>query len=298
MPAARAGGPGQSVPAYDVFKVRILLKLQDRLDPAKVKRMPESLLRQTARVTAEQLVEAECGRMNKSDRDRMVEEVLAEAFGFGPLDEFFADPHVREVLVLGTQAVLVRKDSGWVPTNVRFKDADHLQEILEKVNTYGDSASGTLPLSAMDTRLPNGFRAVAVIPPPAVEQAPMAVFVRAEPPTPAANGSVLSASGVAAVMHRPLPTGSTLIAHPVARHGPEATLDHPSRPPSHSHYRANHHKAGEFGCLRLVARGNWRAAKSCCGICAGVLRDGARAANGYRSRKVNSRDFDGDESVI
>ena len=187
MPAARAGGgSGQTLPAYEVLKVRVLIKLQDKLDPARAKRMPESLLKQTARQHAEQIVEFEFPRMNRADRDRLIQDVLAEAFGFGPLEELFGDPTVKEILVLGPQAIVARREQGWVPTNVKFLDADHLQETLEKVVLHGEVVSPGLPPSALDTKLPNGFRAVAVIPPAVLDQSAIVVFSRTEtPPAPA-----------------------------------------------------------------------------------------------------------------
>ncbi|HUR52910.1 MAG TPA: hypothetical protein VMZ71_02180 [Gemmataceae bacterium] len=179
MPAARTGS-GQTMPAYEVLKVRVLIKLQDKLHPQATRRMPESLLRQTARQHIEQVVEADFPRMSRGERDRLIEDVLSEAFGFGPLEELFGDATVKEILVLGPQAIVARRDVGWVPTNVKFLDADHLEETLEKVAMHGEVVSPGLPPSAIDTKLPNGFRAVAVIPPEILSQPAMVLFSRVE----------------------------------------------------------------------------------------------------------------------
>lgn len=179
MPASRATS-GMTIPAYEVLKVRVLVKLQDRLTPQAAKRMPESLLRQTARQQIEQIVDADFPRMSRGERDRLSEDVLSEAFGFGPLEELFADLTVKEILVLGPQAVVVRRESGWVPTNVKFLDPDHLQETLEKVVMNGEVVSPGLPSTALDLKMRNGFRAVAVIPPPILDQSPTVHFTRLE----------------------------------------------------------------------------------------------------------------------
>jgi hypothetical protein len=187
MPAARTGAAsGQTMPAYEVLKVRVLLKLQDKLDPGRARRMPESLLKQTARQQTEQIIETEFPRMNRADRDRLIVDVLSEAFGFGPLEELFGDATVKEILVLGPQAIVARREQGWLPTNVKFLDTDHLQETLDKVVLHGEAVSPGLPPSALDTRLPNGFRAVAVIPPPVLDQSAIVLFTRLDPPAPVA----------------------------------------------------------------------------------------------------------------
>jgi hypothetical protein len=187
-PPAAVRGPGSALglPAFEVLKARVLVKLHDRLDPRKSRRMPVSLLQQSARQQVEQVIEAEAPRMPRADRDRLVAEVLTEVFGFGPLEELFRDPAVLEVLVLGPHAVLARRDAGWVPTNVKFRDADHLRETLEKATAYGEAVAAGLPATAIDAKLPNGFRAVAVVPPAGVEQPGTAAFVRTTTPAPAA----------------------------------------------------------------------------------------------------------------
>ena len=194
MPGNRGAGPGHTIPAYEVLKVRVLMKLQDKLDGQASKRMPESLLRQTAKQIIEQVVDADFPRMSRGERDRLSEDVLSEAFGFGPLEELFRDPTVKEILVLGPQAIVVRREVGWVPTNVKFLDPDHLQETLDKVAMHGEVVSPGLPPAAIDTKLPNGFRVVAVIPPPILDQSATVLFTRTEdapkpapPPKPAST---------------------------------------------------------------------------------------------------------------
>jgi hypothetical protein len=148
--------------------------------------MPSSILRQSLRTHAEQLAEVEGSRLTKPDRERLVEEVLAELLGYGPLDELFRDPTVREVLVTGPHVVLARKDTaGWLPTSVRFRDEAHLRAALDRLATHADPVGGvTASVNTFDLKLPNGFRAVAVIPPEAVGQPASVAFVRVESPAP------------------------------------------------------------------------------------------------------------------
>jgi len=262
-PPARASAAQNSIPVFDIVKTRILIKLQERLDVSRSRRMPAALLAETARQQLEQLIEVEAVRLSRSDRDRLLDEVFSEAFGYGPLDELFADPAVKEITVLGPHAVIARRDQGWLPTNVKFRDDEHVHEVLEKVKAQGEPVGGGLPASALDVKLPNGFRVVAVIPPPALNLPPTAAFVRtpdAPAPssayTPAGTGShaalnlggsgshaALNLSGSAAHTppHTPPPGGSGRVAVP----GPRSSA---TRSPAPGEYVLERHR------VRIVER--------------------------------------------
>ena len=167
-------------PSVDMLKVRLLILLNDEFDAAKLQRMPASLVRETARQQLRQTLEHEDPPMTPADRDRFIEEILGEAFGFGPLEELFGDPAVSEIAVLGPYAVIARRGEGWLTTPVKFRDIEHVQEILDKVRTQGEPIGGPLPESMLDVKLNNGFRAVAVVPVPSVGASPTAAFVRVE----------------------------------------------------------------------------------------------------------------------
>lgn len=213
-PARRPDPPPASVSVYELIKTRVLAKLEDRMDPSASKRMPASLLRQSLRTFAEQIAEQDARTLPKPDRDRLIEEVLAELLGYGPLEELFNDPAVREVMVAGPSAVIVRRASGnWVPTHIRFHDDDHLRTALDRLATHADPVGGaTTSVNLYDLKLPNGFRAVAVIPPPALGVPASVAFVRvdavaatAPPATPAPEAIAGPASGR---FPGPGPTGS------------------------------------------------------------------------------------------
>src|SRR5262245_46927059 len=87
--------------SFEAVKARVVAKLEERLNPgASTRRLPSSVLRQSLRTHAEQVAEQEGGgRLAKPERDRLVDEALAELLGYGPLDELFRDPTVREVMV-------------------------------------------------------------------------------------------------------------------------------------------------------------------------------------------------------
>jgi hypothetical protein len=208
--------------SVELVKRRVLVKLEERLDMSSSKRMPQSLLRQSLRQHAEQVTEAEARSLSKADRDKIVDDVLAELLGYGPLEELFADAAVREVMVVNPSAVVARRDQGpWLPTSVKFRDEAHVRSVFERIATHADPIGPVLAsMSVFDVKLPNGFRAVAVLPPDGLDHPATAVFLRERsipgstpssagmPGLPAAGPVTGSASAGAGPLKATSPTGS------------------------------------------------------------------------------------------
>ena len=196
FPSAVRTSGSISVPhaSLELVKRRVLAKLEERMDLSASKRMPQSLLRQSLRQQADHIAEQEARGFAKADRDRLVDEVLGELLGYGPLEELFADPVVREIMVTGPGTVIAKREQGhWLPTSVKFRDEGHVRAVLDKIATHADAVGPVLAsVAVFDMKLPNGFRAVALIPPEALGQPASAAFLRETTlPAPAAG----SASG-------------------------------------------------------------------------------------------------------
>jgi hypothetical protein len=195
---------------YEAVKKRVLAKLEDRVDLSASKRMPQSLLRHTLRQQAEQIAELEGRGLTRADRERLIEESLVELFGYGPLEELFADAAVREVMVTGPAAVISRREQGqWMPTSVTFRDEAHVRSVLDKIAAHADAVGPVMTsVGTFDMKLPNGFRAIAVIPPPALGRPATAAFIRetaAPAAVPAATNAV-PASPTSSTSHGTLKT--------------------------------------------------------------------------------------------
>jgi hypothetical protein len=215
-PAARKSGPfGFPQAPYEAVKRRVLDKLEERLDMSASKRMPQSLLRQSLRQHAEQIADQEARGFAKADRDRLIDEVLAELLGYGPLEELFADPAVREVMVTGPGTVIARRDlAQWLPTSVKFRDEEHVRATLDRIATHADPVGPVMAsMVVFDMKLPNGFRALAMIPPEALAQPATATFLRqttipvpVAAPKKDASGALPGLSATASTSHGTIKT--------------------------------------------------------------------------------------------
>lgn len=106
--------------------------------------------------------------LNKTEKDRLIKEIIQEAKGYGPLDPLLEDPSISDILVNGANRVYVEKSGKLYKTNVTFRDNQHLKNIIERiVSKVGRRIDEKSPM--VDARLADGSRVNAVIPPLALD---------------------------------------------------------------------------------------------------------------------------------
>jgi pilus assembly protein CpaF len=104
----------------------------------------------------------------RSDRARIITEVLDEVLGYGPIDPLLKDDTVSEVMVNGPSQVYVERKGKLVLTDVQFRDDAHVMHVIEKiVAPLGRRIDEASPM--VDARLPDGSRVNAIIPPLALK---------------------------------------------------------------------------------------------------------------------------------
>jgi pilus assembly protein CpaF len=102
--------------------------------------------------------------LNEVEREQLIEEVMSEVFGLGPLDQLMTDPSITDILVNGPHSVYVERAGKLELTPVRFYDDAHLLQIVQRVaSRVGRRADEMTPM--VDARLEDGSRVNAIIPP-------------------------------------------------------------------------------------------------------------------------------------
>jgi pilus assembly protein CpaF len=115
-----------------------------------------------------ELVWEEAGVLTVEDRDEVVERIVRESVGLGPLEELLADPAVEEVMVNGVDRVYVERRGVVEATAVRFADEDELRNAIERILApLGRRVDELSPM--VDARLADGSRVNVVIPPLAID---------------------------------------------------------------------------------------------------------------------------------
>ena len=112
----------------------------------------------------EKLILDESLPMTMGEREKLIEEILDEVFGLGPLEVLLKDPSISDIMVNGFDNVYVERAGRLVETNIRFKDHAHVRIIIERiVSAIGRRIDDSSPI--VDARLADGSRVCAVIPP-------------------------------------------------------------------------------------------------------------------------------------
>jgi pilus assembly protein CpaF len=153
---------------YLDLKFTIHRKLLDRIKLEALSGVATDRVRTEIRTAVARLVEDERTPLSMIEKDRLVEEVLDEVFGLGPLEPLLLDATVSDILVTTPHLVHVERAGKLSKTQIQFKDNGHLQRIIEKiVSRVGRRIDESSPM--VDARLPDGSRVNAVIPPVAVD---------------------------------------------------------------------------------------------------------------------------------
>ena len=158
----------QSTPEYQELKFTLHRKLLDRINLEILSPMAGERVRAEVRAAVAKLVEEEKTPLSLVEKDRVIEEILDEVFGLGPLEPLLQDPTISDILVTTPRLVYVERAGKLYRTPVEFKDDGHLLRIIEKiVSRVGRRVDESSPM--VDARLPDGSRVNAVIPPVAVD---------------------------------------------------------------------------------------------------------------------------------
>jgi pilus assembly protein CpaF len=156
--------PGTGADRWFQIKSQVHAKLLSSLTPDQLKAINKDSIRNQIAYVIERLVASESIPMTSAEKDRVIEEILDEVFGLGPLEQLLKDPTVSDILVNGFDNVYVERGGRLIETNIRFKDQAHLRMIIDRVvSNVGRRIDDSSPI--VDARLADGSRVCAVIPP-------------------------------------------------------------------------------------------------------------------------------------
>ena len=165
----------EEVSAYEYLSEQMLLKqeVQDHLMDSMGQqlysgRIDAERLERLVYEAIQSILASNPRPLSGGDRARIVQEVIDDVLGNGPLEQLLRDDDVTEIMVNRYDTIYVERNGKIHPTVLRFSDEKHLRQaidrIVSRVGRRGDEAS---PM--VDARLPDGSRVNAVVPPIAVD---------------------------------------------------------------------------------------------------------------------------------
>jgi pilus assembly protein CpaF len=170
-PAAKAPVPAAESGSrldFTDLKVRLHQRLLDMLNLSAIDKVPIDDLRREVGAMVRELLLEDGIALNSKEYNRLVEEILDEVMGLGPLEPLLKDPTISDILVNTHALVFVERAGQLQETAVRFKDDKHLLRIIDKiVSAVGRRVDESQPW--VDARLADGSRVNALIPPCAVD---------------------------------------------------------------------------------------------------------------------------------
>ncbi|WP_420585311.1 CpaF family protein [Ruegeria sp.] len=150
------------------LKARMHNSLLDKLNLAVIDKVEEETLRGEIGKHVTELLRAEGRAMRSEEVKLLVEELMHEVLGLGPLEPLLADPTINDILVNGHKQIFVERSGILEHTNARFRDERHLLRIIDKiVSRVGRRIDERQPW--VDARLEDGSRVNAIIRPCALD---------------------------------------------------------------------------------------------------------------------------------
>src|SRR5579872_1249146 len=166
--SARAGVTGgELTPAFTAAKVqihaRLIEKFADEIDSSNKPGVREKIVE-----LAEEYFRSTAMTMTKNDKERLVDSVLDDVLGLGPLEALLADPAITEIMANHPKQIYVEKSGEPVLSSVTFESERQMRQVIDRiVSLVGRRVDESTPIC--DARLKDGSRVNVVIPPIALK---------------------------------------------------------------------------------------------------------------------------------
>lgn len=156
------------------LKVSIHRALLDKINLAALDQFSRAQIEMEVKDIVLELVAGQNEVLNAQERRELVDEVLDELLGLGPLEPLLKDESITDILVNGHATVFVERGGLLEKISTRFQDEKHLLRIIQKiVSAVGRRIDESSPY--VDARLADGSRVNAIIPPLAIDGATLSI---------------------------------------------------------------------------------------------------------------------------
>jgi pilus assembly protein CpaF len=161
MPRKKSSNTAEIIPLESVKRQDVLRIIYDRIDiEPPVGERYEFLLRKII----DESIDEYGKKISAADRDALADELFVYVASYGPIEQFFNDPQISEIMVNGPDQIFIERSGQMNLTDLQFENNEHVRFAINHIiNPMGRYINGKHPL--IDSRLPDGSRVNAVIPP-------------------------------------------------------------------------------------------------------------------------------------
>jgi pilus assembly protein CpaF len=156
--------PAGEAAKLQAVKANVHQRLLEVLDLVEAQRMSVEQLRNECSRRIDRLLTEQGCPLSAPEKQRLVQDVIDEIFGLGPLEELLRDPMISDILVNGPNKVYIERQGRLERTSVSFRDESHVMRVIQRIAIrVGRRIDESSPM--LDARLADGSRVNAIIPP-------------------------------------------------------------------------------------------------------------------------------------
>jgi pilus assembly protein CpaF len=154
--------------AVESAKAQIQPLVLEHMDVAAAAEMPRAVFEAQLSGWVKDLLTETKIQLNFIEQHALVESLIADMLGLGPLEPLIEDETVTDIMVNGARQVYVERRGKLELTGIRFRDDDHVMNVATRIVTrVGRRIDEATPL--VDARLLDGSRVNIIAPPLAID---------------------------------------------------------------------------------------------------------------------------------
>ncbi len=146
------------------LKSEIRREFLESMDLAEASRMPVEQLHQECSRRVDQLLNDRSFPLSGVEKQRLLNEIMDEIFGLGPIEQLLLDRTISDIVVNGPHQIFIERHGLLEATDVKFRDEEHLLQVIQRIAArVGRRIDQSSPM--LDARLLDGSRVNAIIRP-------------------------------------------------------------------------------------------------------------------------------------
>jgi pilus assembly protein CpaF len=159
----------EKLSAVDQLKIDLHHRLIERLDLEALEQIKDEVeVVHQIRLAVGEFLREESTPLSQAEREEIVEQVVWEITGLGPIEPLFRDPAISDILVNSARDIFIEKKGKLSRVSAQFRNDAHLMAVIDRiVSRIGRRVDESSPM--VDARLPDGSRVNAIIPPLALD---------------------------------------------------------------------------------------------------------------------------------
>jgi pilus assembly protein CpaF len=153
---------------YQATKAAIFNALINTIDLSQLAQLDAKGAAEEMREIVGELIAIKNVSMSVTEQERLVQDIIHDVLGYGPLEPLLARDDISDIMVNGAGRVFIEVGGKTQETDVRFRDNTQLMNICQRiVSQVGRRVDESSPIC--DARLPDGSRVNVIVPPLALD---------------------------------------------------------------------------------------------------------------------------------